>query len=204
MRRSEWLPVMLATAIIACVAVALDLLLSPSLTWSPFLLLLLLLWPLSHLPYRTYSITGSALIFITLALINSIETPHYAWVLYALPIFVWPISAWFPRTFKTSLMAWVCFFIISLYYIGLNIGWEDRFPWAIFPVFALLWWPMTVQFVRRPVLYAFVMSGLLALFFIVVNLVTSPQELWAVYPIFVFIWWPLSMYYFYGRQILSK
>ncbi|WP_152550110.1 hypothetical protein [Geomicrobium sp. JCM 19039] len=79
MRRSEWLPVMLATAIIACVAVALDLLLSPSLTWSPFLLLLLLLWPLSHLPYRTYSITGSTLIFITLALINSIETPHYAW-----------------------------------------------------------------------------------------------------------------------------
>ncbi|MBM7631213.1 hypothetical protein [Geomicrobium sediminis] len=199
-RRSELAAVLLATSIIAIVFITLDLLLNPNVSWSIYVSLFLLLWPFSLLPHPVYSTIGAIWIAGLLTAINVIETPVYLWVLYTVPLIWWPLSAWYPHQFKTKPFAWISFLILGGYYVMLNFIYDDRFPWSIFLLFALLWWPFTRQWSNRPIRYSYLMATTTSIFFVVVNLITTPHEIWAVYPIFAVLWWPLAMTYFYRRN----
>jgi hypothetical protein len=77
------------------------------------------------------------------------------------------------------------------------------YPWAIYPAFAVIWWPLALYYVRKKQYYSFSISAssLMIAFFITVNVVSSPDTIWAIYPIFAVLWWPLSMYYFQVKRI---
>ena len=92
--------------------------------------------------------------------------------------------------------------LIILYYVLLNLLLSPGYPWSIYPIFVVLWWPLSLYHVRKRTYFKFSLyaSLLLIVFFITVNAVSSPTVIWAVYPIFCVLWWPLSMYYFYYRR----
>lgn len=148
---------------------------------------------------KAYSAVMSLLIVLYLAYENITQSPDYPWILYAgFAVVWWPILMYAGRFAGTIAMALAGSFCIILYYALLNLLLSPRYPWVIFPAFAVLWWPMAIYFSRSRQWFAFAIcaSLLCSAFFMGVNAISSPHDIWAIYPIFAVIWWPLSMYYF--------
>jgi hypothetical protein len=164
----------------------------------------LLLFPICSLcvlkkQYKLLSIIGSLWILLFLIIINYMNTPDLPWVLYVIaPVLMWPILVMLGKKAKTMSVAISGSIGIILYYVCLNLFLSPQYPWAIFPAFAVIWWPLMLYHFKRKTYYQLSLHGsiLVSVFFITVNVISSPNDIWAVYPIFAVLWWPLSMYYF--------
>lgn len=149
------------------------------------------------------SIIASIGIMLFLIIINWLNTPDVPWVLYPLaPLVIGPVLVWLGEATKTMSVAICGSGSIILYYVLLNLYLSPSYPWAIFPAFVVLWWPLMLYHFKRGSYFQLSVHGslLLSLFFIVVNVISS-NNIWTVYPIFAVLWWPLSMYYFWERKI---
>ena len=91
---------------------------------------------------------------------------------------------------------------MSALLLTINLLYSPGVLWAVFPIFAVLWWPMSVFFAKRKAWFGYSMAGALltSALLLAVNLMLSPGVLWAVFPIFALMWWPLSMYFFQYRK----
>jgi hypothetical protein len=128
--------------------------------------------------------------------INLMFSPWHLWVLYAVfPVLCWPVVMLLGKRAGRPPAALLVSLAAIAYYVLLNRFYSPGFPWAIFPVYAVIWWPLAVLLAKNKKPMAFSVAGALwsILFFIVLNAVTTPHEIWAVYPIFGILWWPLSV-----------
>ncbi|MFE8698332.1 hypothetical protein ACFYKT_18585 [Cytobacillus sp. FJAT-53684] len=176
--------------------------------WFIYPSLALLLWPIGlycakQEKHKLFSILCSGLIILFLISENIIHSPVHPWSMYAIfPILWWPILIILGKRAKTMSVAWVGSISIILYYLILNILISPGYPWAIYPAFVVLWWPLSLYHALKKTFFAYSVhaSLLIIFFFITVNAVSSPNTIWAVYPIFCVLWWPLSMYYFVYKK----
>ncbi|SFE51037.1 hypothetical protein SAMN05216378_3369 [Paenibacillus catalpae] len=182
---------------------------TPSDIWFIYPAFVLLFWPLSLASvrkgyYKLYSLLGSLLVIILMLTINYMQSPEYPWFVYAVfPVIWWPIVMYSGSKAKTLTFAVIAGISAILYYSILNAVMSPDYPWAIYPAFAVIWWPLALYYVRKKQYYSFSISAssLMIAFFITVNVVSSPDTIWAIYPIFAVLWWPLSMYYFQVKRI---
>jgi hypothetical protein len=187
--------------------------LSPSYIWFYYPTFAVIWWPLSIFFARpcnmkVFSVLGALFILALLTIDNHINTPACPWVLFALvPILIWPICAFLGKRARGLAAALVISTLSIAYYVLLNLFVFTGFPWAIFPAYAILWWPLSVAFKCRRYAMQFSAAGsvLSAVLFITINVIASPHVVWAVYPIFLIVWWPLSIYYFvYKPRVLLE
>lgn len=156
--------------------------------------------------FKQYAIAGSLLINIFLIVTNYMLDPNHPWYMYpSILIILWPIFMYSGKRVKTLKFAVVSSGGIILYYVGLNLLISPIHPWALYPTFAILWWPISLYFAKKRDGLGFSIAGsvLIALFFGILNYVITPQIIWSIYPIFAVGWWPIIMYYF-GRKKKSK
>jgi hypothetical protein len=180
--------------------------------WFIYPSFILLLWPVSlHYlrkgDYKIHSIFCSIWIIIFLITINYLYSPSHPWFLYAsYPIIWWPILMYSVQKRKTVSLAIIGSLLTIMYYSILNATLSHQYPWAIYPSFVVLWWPIVLHCVKTKKYFHLSLwaSVLSIVFFIVVNKVSTPSIIWAIYPIFVILWWPLSMYYFILRRKILK
>jgi hypothetical protein len=182
---------------------------SPEYPWFIFPTFALLLWPITLLlvtrgKHKLYAVICSLMI-IALFIVNNFyfsDTSH-PWFLYPSYLLLWwPITLFVGKRAKTLTFAIIASASTILYYSLLNIALSPEYPWAIYPAYLVLWWPISLYFARQKNHFGLSLVGslLTALFFITVNGVSTPHQIWAVYPIFLILWWPLSMYYFSERK----
>jgi hypothetical protein len=127
------------------------------------------------------------------------ESPFCPWALLTyFPVLMWPVGVLLKRRLGKLNIALIGCLVGIAYYAVMNIYVFKGFPWAVFPAYALLWWPLSIAFAKRGRMLIFSVCGTLLsiALFIAVNLFTTPHHIWAVYPVFAIIWWPLSIYYF--------
>ena len=180
--------------------------------WFVYPAFALLWWPVSVVLAPRYpkmfSIVGSLMTLLFLAGINLMFSPGHLWVLYAaFPVLCWPVMMLLGRRAGRLPAALLISLLAVVYYVLLNRLYSPGFPWAIFPVYAVMWWPLSVLFAKKKRPMAFSAAGTVwsILFFIVLNAVTTPFQIWAVYPIFAVLWWPLSILCFVTlRKRVSK
>lgn len=161
-------------------------------------------WPMSVFMVRprstrVYAVLGAMVILVFLAADNMLNCPSCPWTLLTVfPIVLWPLCAFLGKRARGLGAALPLSAAGIAYYIVLNRFVFPGFPWAIFPAYALLWWPLTSAFAGRGRAMLLSLSGTLlsAALFITLNAITTPHVIWAVYPIFLLVWWPLSVYYF--------
>ncbi|MFS0880815.1 hypothetical protein [Metabacillus niabensis] len=178
--------------------------LSTTYPWFIYPTFALLLWPIGIFcakkkNHKLLSIVYSLIIIAFLVTEIYIQTPEYPWFLYALPpLLCWPVLAILDKHSQKVSTAILCSASIIGYYIMLNLILSPQHPWAIYPAFAVLWWPLALYHGKTRTFYAFSLTGslLVIAFFAAVNAITTPDHIWAVYPIFCILWWPLSMYYY--------
>ncbi len=185
-----------------------NLITTPSIIWFHYPVLAVIWWPVSvffanNKWKKIYSILGSLLLISFLGIDNMLKTPDCPWVLFTLfPILMWPIATFMGKHLgKVGVSIFLSLTGIA-YYVTLNFTLFQGFPWAMYPAYALLWWPMAVVFARskNPLGFSIAGSLLTAAMFIATNWITTPNQIWAVYPIFAIAWWPLAVYFFHYRQ----
>lgn len=71
------------------------------------------------------------------------------------------------------------------------------FPWCIYPIFGILWWPLSAYFWgrRQPLLYAACGAGMISALFLLTYLLTGlGGHPWFLYPMLAVGWWPLGVW----------
>lgn len=176
---------------------------TPDEMWFFHSALLILQWPLAIYFItrglnKPFAAIDTLLIISCLFVDNMLYSPDHPWFLYAaFAIVWWPILLYAGRFAGTLAMAIIGSVSIIVSYTLLNVFISPAFPWAIFPAYAVLWWPLAVYCGRRGKWFLFSVVGALLsmLLFVTINAITT-EEIWAIYPIFAIAWWPLSMYYY--------
>jgi|GEM_PF-270079 len=98
--------------------------------------------------------------------------------------------------------------LLTAFFAFLNFYYSPANIWFVYPLFATLWWPLSMfalwekQKVGRKMAFPYSVAGAgliiaLALF---MNLYYTPHTIWFVYPTFAVIWWPVSVYFYRLRQ----
>ena len=180
---------------------AANLLLSPGFPWAICVAFAALWWPLSMMFARRrawvgYSIVMSLWTILFLFALNIVSSPWYLWAAYpAYAILWWPLTMIFARYRAWAGYAIAGAFLLIGGFIALNLYTSPHTVWAIYPAFAVLWWPMTVLFARKKAWLGYACAGtaLIMVFFTAVNWLVSPGTVWAIYPVFAALWWPMSL-----------
>ncbi len=179
---------------------------SPGVLWCIYPIYAVAWWPIGVYfagkgKHLALSVAGSALTILFLAATNLVTSPHTWWFLYAvLPILCWPLSIAL-RGRMLRLPAALLFSAVAIaYYTIFNLLTSPGYFWALYPIYATLWWPMGRYFSDRRAFRGFSVAGFLltAAFLLAANAM-NPGHPWAVYAIFPVVWWPLAM--FFGRRL---
>jgi hypothetical protein len=199
---------LISSVLLIAFFVTVNLLTTPSIIWCHYPAFALIWWPLSAFfadsrQMKLYSVLGVLIIIVFLTFDNLTKSPSCLWVLFSLyPILMWPVAIFLKRRLGRLDITLIASFIGILYYTALNVLIFKGFPWAIYPIYAILWWPLAIAFAKREKSLTFSIAGTLlsAALFVTTNWITSPNTIWAVYPIFAIAWWPLSVYFFVYRR----
>lgn len=199
----------IGSAVIIAFLVITNYVTSPSVIWFHYPVFAVMWWPLGALSEgsrtsKTWSVAGALTLAAGLTLDNLLRTPSSPWVLLTYyPILMWMAGVLLGRRLGRLSVTLFGSLVGIAYYTMLNITVFPGFPWAIFPVYAILWWPPSIVCFagrKRPMLFSIAGTVLSAALFVAVNAVASPDTVWAVFPIFAILWWPLAVYYFVYRQ----
>ena len=152
--------------------------------------------------YKSLVIVGGLLLLFFLIMNNLIHSSAYYWFYYPLfPVIWFWIMMIFFKKIKSVWFAWLSAVTGILYYLILNIFLSPGYPWFIYPSFALVWWPLSVNYykTKKHLRFALFGSALIITLMVLINLTTFPAVPWCFFPIFAVLWWPLSVYFFYYR-----
>ena len=98
--------------------------------------------------------------------------------------------------------------IITALFIFINLYYTPESIWFVYPVFAVIWWPMSMFFYwsRRKSGQSMAFPYSVAAFIIIIGLLLfinfyyTPHTIWFIYPAFAVVWWPIAMYFSQLRQ----
>ncbi|WP_181347882.1 hypothetical protein [Thalassobacillus sp. CUG 92003] len=208
MKRTDFSFVAAGSVMTIVFLITVNVLTSTTHMWSIYPAIALLLFPIgvysiNKKRYTLFTLWASLLLIAFLIFENYRDTPDYPWFLYAVfPLAAAPILVGLRKRVSSLGLAIIMSLSTIIYYVSLNMFLSPQHPWAMFPAFAVLWWPLAVYHTQRRTYFRFSLHAtlLLGVFFILVNAVFSPDAIWAVYPIFGVLWWPLSMYFFVHKR----
>jgi hypothetical protein len=98
--------------------------------------------------------------------------------------------------------------LITALMLFINFYYTPQVIWFVYPVFAVVWWPMSLFFYwfrlkkDEPIGLPYSVCGfaLIIGLMLFINFYYTPQIIWFVYPTFGVIWWPLAMLFHSLRQ----
>lgn len=144
-----------------------------------------------------FSAAGSLLLIAMFVTINLLTSPGFIWSVFpSFSVLWWPLSIFSYEKKSAILFAILGFVMSAVFFITVNIMTSPGFPWSMFPIFAILWWPIGIFCYRRKsaLLTSIIITSIVSFFFIAVNLITSAGFLWSIFPIICMLWWPISVY----------
>lgn len=127
---------------------------TPDVLWVLYAAYPLVFWPVfTMLGRRAYTMTaaviGAVVTSLYYALLNIAFSPDAPWVIAIIfAVGWWPLSLYHARkrsffTYSVQASIWV-----SAFMIGMNWAFSPSVIWAIYPIFAVVWWPLSMYFFR--------------------------------------------------------
>ncbi len=175
--------------------------LETSYPWALYACFPVTLWPVAMYVGKQrgafkFSIFASLSVILWYGALNIFLEPSSPWVLFvAFAVLWWPLSIYFYGRHCPHQYAIVMSAISIAFFTAVNMIYSPGAIWAFYPVFGLLWWPVTLIFARSKkwLGYAITASFMTIAFLAAVNLITSPSFPWSVFPSLCLLWWPLAM-----------
>lgn len=125
---------------------------SPDYPWFLYGIFPILSWPIlvslgKRAKTMQVALIGSSSIIIYYIILNSVLSPQYPWVIYpAFVILWWPLTLYHAR--KKTYVAFSIYasVLIGVFFITVNsISSPDKI-WAVYPIFCVLWWPLSMYY----------------------------------------------------------
>jgi len=93
--------------------------------------------------------------------------------------------------------------IIAALFVFINLYYTPERIWFVYPVFAVIWWPMSMFFYwsqrksgqSMAFPYSVAAFALILGLLLFMNFYYTPQSIWFVYPAFAAVWWPIAVYF---------
>ncbi|MBB6514274.1 hypothetical protein GGQ92_003097 [Gracilibacillus halotolerans] len=132
--------------------VTINLIHTPSYPWFLYALGPIMMWPiLSVLGKRNKNVfvasSMSMLFILYYVVLNFYISPGYLWCIFpAFAILWWPLSLYHVKKksyFAFSVNATI---LMSVFFICINVLFSPNTIWAVYPIFAVLWWPLSMYF----------------------------------------------------------
>ncbi len=141
-----------------------------------------------------FSLAGSLLIILFMLFINYTTSPGFPWFVY--PVFAvlwWPLGVYTAQRGGVKFITVTGSLLTIVFFIIVNLTTSPGFLWCIFPIFGVIWWPMSVFLGKRSKLFSIVGASVSIGFFLLINLMTGFGHPWFIYPAFAILWWPMSV-----------
>jgi hypothetical protein len=143
------------------------------------------------------SVVYTAMILLTALAVNLLSSPGFLWFVFpAFGVLWWPLSVYFADK-KQPLRYGICgaSLLAAMLLVTYLLTSPGAHPWFLYPILAVLWWPLSVWGAQNGARKFSAAGGLyVILTLLIVNLVTSPGFWWWVYPAFFVLWWPVSVH----------
>ena len=185
--------------LVAAMLAVVNLITSPGALWCIYPIYAVIWWPLgvvlcSRKYYLAFALAGSLLTLVFLAVVNYIVTPGTLWFLYTVPLLLCFPAGVYLRNKMVSIPVAILFSVLLiLYFTIINLLLTPNEFWAVYLIYAALWWPLSLYFKDQQKPFSVAGALLTIAFLIVVNLLNSPYP-WALYASFPVIFWPIAMY----------
>ncbi|KQL40053.1 hypothetical protein AN960_08830 [Bacillus sp. FJAT-25509] len=93
------------------------------------------------------ALLGSIITIAYYGLLNFIASPEYPWVIYpAFAIIWWPLSIYHAKRKAFVAFSFTASILISIFFIIVNLISSPDTIWAVYPIFAVIWWPLSMYF----------------------------------------------------------
>ncbi len=132
-----------------------NLLFSPGHLWVLYSVWPLLLWPVVQFLGRRagtqwFANLGCAATIAYYAALNLLLSPGYPWVIYpAFAVLWWPMSLFFSRRRRWFGYSLASSLLTMLFFSAVNLFSSPGVVWAVFPAFAVAWWPLSLYWFRH-------------------------------------------------------
>ncbi len=150
---------MFGSAVLIVFFIVENLLHSPSHLWSFYVIYPILWWPISailgnRMGTLSVAVIGAIATILYYGLLNIIMSPVHPWFIYpSFAVLWWPLSIYhYHREKKDGRRKNAFYFsvhatiLISVFFITVNLVSSPHTIWAIYPIFGVLWWPLSMYF----------------------------------------------------------
>ncbi|MGG2057174.1 hypothetical protein ABFY48_22935 [Lysinibacillus pakistanensis] len=142
----------ICSAIIIAFLIIENYLYSPEHLWFIYAIYPIVWWPiLMYLDEKAktlkIALVGFATTIIYYSILNIILSHPYPWAIY--PAFLvtwWPLAIYHAQRKTFVAFSVTASMLISIFFITVNIVSTPRVIWAIYPIFVVLWWPLSMYF----------------------------------------------------------
>lgn len=151
----------------------------------------------------SFAVAGSIMTILFLAFINYTTSKGYLWFIYpTFAILWWPLSIFFAARGKVKSFAVAGSLLLIGFLITINYMFSPIYPWFLFTLMPVLWWPVTMLLGRRAasLSYAIVSFITAILYYGAINILLSPAHPWIIYVAFGMIWWPMTLFFILRKQ----
>lgn len=95
----------------------------------------------------TVASLGSIVTILYYCYLNVIISPPYPWVIYpAFAVLWWPLTLYFGRKKKYFELSVSGSLLIIIFFISVNVVSSPQTVWAVYPIFLVLWWPLSMYY----------------------------------------------------------
>ncbi|MFD2628116.1 hypothetical protein [Oceanobacillus kapialis] len=153
-----------------------------------------------------FALLGSSLTIVFLLVVNLITSSEHLWFIYpAFGLLIWPVSIYCKERGKHKQFSIFCSLLIIAFLIVLNYIETPEYPWFLFGLYPILWWPILVLLETRAKTIGVALAGSLSiiLYYICLNAFLGTQHPWFIYPAFALLWWPLAVYHVRKRSYFA-
>ncbi|SEM78858.1 hypothetical protein [Paenibacillus sp. OV219] len=123
--------------------------------WFLYPALAVIWWPILMYAGRYAATLGMAIISSILIIgsygaLNLLFSPEYPWIIFvAYTILWWPMSIYFTRSRRWFDFSLCASLLTSALFIIVNAISSPDEIWAIYPIFAVIWWPLSMHYYAK-------------------------------------------------------
>lgn len=125
---------------------------SPEVLWFLYPAYPILWWPIfiflgKRARKFSVAIMGAIVTILYYGVLNVAISPQYIWFIYpSFAVIWWPLSIYHVKKKAYVSYSVNASILISLFFITVNIVTTPHEIWAIYPIFSILWWPLSMYF----------------------------------------------------------
>lgn len=141
-----------------------------------------------------FSIIGSLVIIAFMIFVNYSTSSGFPWFIFpTFAVLWWPLGVLFSQHRSAAGFSITGSILITAFFVVTNLITSPGFLWFIFPVFAVMWWPMAVFLGKKPKAFSVVGSAMIIVLFLLLYFFTASGHPWFIYPAFAVLWWPMAV-----------